>query len=330
MIDRRRFLLTSLAGAFAAPLAAEAQRAVKLYRIGFLSVASASDQRGQRLFEAFRNGLAELGYVEGQSIAIESRWAAWKYERLPDLALELVRLKMDVIVTAAVPAITAGKEATRTIPIVMAAVVDPVATGLVASLARPGGNLTGVSLMTPELVGKQLDMLKEILANASRVAILWNPANLGNQPQLKAAGLAARTLGIRLQPLEARSPREIDTAFASITTEGTDALVVLVDAMFIDQRTRIADLAATRRLPSVYGVPEHVGAGGLLAYGPNLLNGYRRAAVYVDKILRGAKPGDLPIEQPTQFELVINVKTAKALGLTIPPSLLARADQVIE
>ena len=326
----RRAFVTGLGAVLATPLGVEAQQARKLYRIGFLSLASASDQRGQRSFEAFRNGLAELGYVENQNIAIESRWAAWKYERVPDLALELVRLKMDVIVTAAVPAITAAKEATKTIPIVMAAVVDPVVTGLVTSLARPGGNITGLSLMTPELVGKQLDMLKEIVANASRVAILWNPENLGNPPQLKAAGLAARTLGIRLQPLEARSPREIDTAFASLTKEGGDALVVLVDAMFIEQRTRIAGLAATRRLPAVYGVPEHVEAGGLLAYGPSLLNGYRRAAVYVDKILRGAKPGDLPIEQPNKFDLIINLKTAKVLGLTIPPSLLLRADQVIE
>jgi putative ABC transport system substrate-binding protein len=329
VIERRAFL-AGAAALLAAPLAGEAQPTRRLYRIGFLGAASPSEPRSQRFFQAFRNGLAELGYVEGQNIAIESRWAAGKYERLPGLAAELVRLKMDVIVTAAVPAIRAVKEATSTIPIVMAVVVDPVATGLVASFARPGGNITGLSVMTPELVGKQLEMLREIVPKASRVAVLWNPANLGNPPQLRAAELAARTLGMRLQPLEARSPREIDSAFAAMTKEGAGAVVVLVDVMLIEQRTRIADLAATRRLPAVYGHEDHVRAGGLMAYTPNFLGNYRRAAVYVDRILRGANPGDLPIEQATKFELLINLKTAKALGLTIPPSLLLRADQVIE
>ena len=330
MIDRRTFLAGTGALLLAVPLAAEAQPAGKVYRIGFLSPASPSDPRVQRFLAAFRNGLGELGYVEGQTIAIESRWAAGKYERLPGLAAELVRLKMEVIVTAAVPAIRAAKEATSTIPIIMAVVVDPVATGLVASLARPGGNITGLSLMTPELVGKQLEMLKEVVPKASRVAVLWNPANPGNAPQLRAAEVAARTLGVRLQPLEARGPREIDSAFAAMSKEGASAVVVLVDVVFIDQRTRIADLAATRRLPSVYGLPEYVEAGGLMAYGPSYIANYRRAAVYVDKILKGAKPGDLPIEQPTKFEFVINLKAAKALGLTIPPSLLQRADEVIQ
>jgi putative ABC transport system substrate-binding protein len=329
-VNRRRFLLTSLAGALAVPLGAEGQQSGKYYRIGFLLPALPSDPRVQRFFETFRNALAELGYVEGRNIAIESRWAAGKYERLADLAAELVRLKMDVIVTAAVPAIRAVKEATKTIPIVMAAVVDPVATGLVDSLARPGGNITGLSFMTPELVGKQLEMLKELVPNASQVGVLWNPENLGNPPQLKAAERAARTFGIRLRALEARSPRDIDGAFTVMTRERASAVLILVDVMFINQRIQIANLAATRRLPAVYGLPEHVEAGGLLAYAPSFLSGYRRAAVYVDKILRGAKPNDLPIEQPTQFEVVINLKTAKALGLTIPPSLLARADQIIE
>ena len=330
MIDRRTFLAGSGAILLVAPLAAEAQQPGKLHRIGFLSPASPSDLRSQRFLEAFRNGLGELGYVEGQNIGIESRWAAGKYERLPGLAAELVRLKMDVIVTAAVPAIRAAKEATDTIPIIMAVVVDPVATGLVASLARPGGNITGLSIMTPELVGKQLEMLKEVVPKASRVAVLWNPANSGNAPQLRAADVAARTLGVRLQPLEARGPREIDSAFAAMAKEGASAVLVLVDAVFIDQRTRIADLAATRRLPAVYGLPEYVEAGGLMSYGPSYLYNYRRAAVYVDKILKGAKPADLPVEQPTQFELIFNLKTAKALGLTIPHSLLLRADRVIQ
>ncbi len=325
----RRSILAGLLLSLVAPLAAEAQPA-RVARIGYLSPLSASADRGQRFFEAFRNGLTDLGYAEGRNIAIESRWAEGKYERLPALAAELVRLKVDVIVTAGVPAILAAKEATSEIPIIMAVVVDPIATGLVASLARPGGNVTGLSVMTPELVGKQLEMLKEIVPKTSRVAVLWNPANPGNPPQLRAAELAARTLGMRLQPLEARSPGEIDSAFAAMSKAGAGGVVVLVDVMFIDQGTRIADLAARRRLAAVYGLAEHVRGGGLIAYAPNFLNNYRRAAVFVDKILRGANPGDLPIEQPTQFELLINLKTARSLGLTIPPSLLLRADQVIE
>jgi putative tryptophan/tyrosine transport system substrate-binding protein len=328
-VPRRAFMAIIAGGLLAAPLAAQAQPAGKVWRIGVLSSGSPSGSAVARV-DAFKQGLRELGYVEGQNTVIESRWGAGKYESLPALAAELVRLKMDVILTAGVPAIRAAKEATSTIPIIMAVVVDPVATGLVASLARPGGNITGLSVMTPELVGKQLGMLKEIVPRASRVAVLWNPTNLGNPPQLRAAELAARTLGMRLQPLEARSPRDIDNAFAAMTKEAAGAIVVLVDVMFIDQRTRIADLAATRRLPAVYGQVEHVESGGLMAYAPSFLDNFRRAAVYVDKILKGAKPGDLPIEQATKFELVINLKTAKALGLTIPPSLLARADQVIE
>jgi ABC-type uncharacterized transport system substrate-binding protein len=328
-MDRRTFLGGLASGLLAAPLAVEAQQAGKVWRVGVLSSGSHSATAGARI-DAFKQGLRDLGYVEGQNIEIESRWGEGKYESLRDLAAELVRLKMDVIVTAAVPAIRAAKEATTTIPIVMAVVVDPVVTGLVASFARPGGNITGLSVRTPELVGKQFGMLKELVPKVSRVAVLWNPANLGNPPQLRAAEVAARTLGMRLQPLEARTPRELDSAFAAMTTEAAGAVVVLVDVMFIDHRTRIAALAATRRLPAVYGQVEHVGSGGLMAYAPNFLANYRRAAVYVDKILKGAKPGDLPIEQATKFELVINLKTAKALGLSIPPSLLQRADQVIE
>jgi putative ABC transport system substrate-binding protein len=328
-MDRRTFLATLAGGLLAAPLAAQAQPAGKVWRVGVLSSGSHSATAGARI-DAFKQGLRDLGYVEGQNIEIESRWGEGKYESLRDFAAELVRLKMDVIVTAAVPAIRAAKEATTTIPIVMAVVVDPVVTGLVASFARPGGNITGLSVRTPELVGKQFGMLKELVPKVSRVAVLWNPANLGNPPQLRAAEVAARTLGMRLQPLEARTPRELDSAFAAMTTEAAGAVVVLVDIMFVDQRTRIAELAATRRLPAVYGQVEHVGSGGLMAYAPNFLDNYRRAAAYVDRILKGAKPGDLPIEQATKFELVINLKTAKALGLTIPPSLLQRADQVIE
>jgi ABC-type uncharacterized transport system substrate-binding protein len=327
-MDRRAFL-AGAAALLAAPCAAEAQQAGKVWRIGVLSSGSPSATAVGRI-DAFKRGLRELGYVEGRNIVIESRWGEGKYESLPGLAAELVRLKMDVILTAAVPAIRAAREATTTIPIVMAVVVDPVETGLVVSFARPGGNITGLSVRTPELVGKQFGLLKEIVPKASRVAVLWNPGNLGNPPQLRAAELAARTLGMRLQPLEARTPREIDSAFAAMTKEAAAALVVLVDVMFIDHRTRIADLAATRRLPAVYGALEHVESGGLMAYAPNFLDNYGRAAVFVDKILRGANPGDLPIEQSTKFELVINLKTAKALGLAIPRSVLLQADRVIE
>ena len=327
MIDRRTFLFAAAGGLLAARLAVAGQPTGKIYRIGFLSPSASADPS---ILDAFREGLRELGYVEGRNIAIASRWAEGKYDRLPGLAAQLVDLKVDIIVATAVPAIRAAKEATRTIPIIMAVVVDPMATGLVASLALPGENITGLSSMAPEVTGKQLEMLKEVVPKASLVAVLWNPANAGNAPQVRQAQNAARALGVRLQPLEARGPSEIDSAFATMTSEQAGAVIVLVDAMFLDHRTQIADLAARRRLPAVYGLSDHAEAGGLMAYGPNRLAIVRRAATYVDKILKGAKPGDLPIEQPTRFALVINPKTAKALGLTIPPSLLQRADQVIE
>ncbi len=312
------------------PLAAEAQPAAKVPRIGLLSQASRSDPQMLGRLRAFQQGLRELGYVEGQNVAIESRWAEGKWDRLPGFAAELVRLKVDVIVAAAPFAIQAAKQATATIPIVMAAVTDPVATGFVATLAHPGGNITGLSLMTLELVGKQLEILREIVPKVSRVAVLSNPANAGTAPQLRHAQDSARALGMRLQVLEARGPSKIDSAFAAMTREQVGAVIVLIDGMFLEQRTRIADLAATRRLPAVYGIKDHVEAGGLITYGASLLDSYRRAATFVDKILKGAKPGDLPVEQPTTFELVINLRTAKALGLTLPPSLLLRVDQVIE
>ena len=328
--DRRAFLGSLVLSVLAVPLAAEAQQAGKVYLIGFLSPSSPSDSRNPLRLGALRQGLRELGYVEGQNIGIESRWAEGKYDRLPDLAAELVRLKVDVIVTYSPPAIQAAKQATQTIPIVMGGVIDPVATGFVASLARPGGNLTGLSLMAPELVGKQLEILKEVVPKVTRVAVLGNPANAGTAPQLRHAQDAARALKVQLQPLEARAPNDIDRAFAAMTKEGAGAVVVLVDAMFVDQRTRIADLAARHRLPSVYGLMDFAEAGGLMFYGANDTDRFRRAAIFVDKILKGAKPADLPVEQPTKFALVINLKTAKALGLTIPQSVLARADQIIE
>jgi putative tryptophan/tyrosine transport system substrate-binding protein len=336
MMTIRATLLAALAlGLLAAPLAAGAQPAGKVPRIGILSPASPSDTGRNPsdlavLFAAFREGLRELGYVEGRNIQIESRWAEGNYDRLPGLAADLVRLKVDVIVTYGTPAAQAAKGATGTIPIVMAAIIDPVASGLVTSLARPGGNITGQSMMSPDLAEKQLQILKELVPKTSRVAVLHNPANPGNAPQVRHAQDAARALGVRLQILGARGPSEIDSAFSAMAAEQAGAVIVLVDAVLQSNRARIADLAARHRLPAVYGLHEYAEAGGLLAYGPNRLDMFRRAATYVDRILKGAKPGDLPVEQPSTFTLVINLKTAKALGLTIPPSLLLRADQVIE
>jgi putative ABC transport system substrate-binding protein len=312
------------------PLAGEAQHAATIPRIGLLFPTSLSDPRTPRFLEAFRQGLRELGYAEGQNIAMESRFAEGKWDQLPSLAAELVRLKVDIIVTYTTPATQAAKQATGTIPIVVAAVIDPVAAGLVASLAHPGGNITGLSQMVPELVGKQLEVLKEVAPKISRVALLGNPANAGNAPQVRHAQNAARALGMRLQSLEARGPSEIESAFAAMTTERAGAVIVLIDSTLIDHRTRIADLAARRRLPMVSGTIETAEAGGLIAYGPSVRDMFRRAAAHVDKILKGAKPADLPIEQPTKFDLVINLRTARALGLTIPQSVLLRADQVIQ
>ncbi len=312
------------------PLAGEAQHAATIPRIGLLFPTSLSDPRTPRFLEAFRQGLRELGYAEGQNIAIESRFAEGKWDQLPGLAAELVRLKVDVIVTFTTPATQAAKQATGTIPIVVAAVIDPVAAGLVASLAHPGGNITGLSQMVPELVGKQLELLKEVAPKISRVALLGNPANAGNAPQVRHAQNAARALGMRLQSLEAHSPSEIESAFVAMTTERAGAVIVLIDSTLIDHRTRIADLAARRRLPMVSGTIETAEAGGLMSYGPSVRDMFRRAAAHVDKILKGAKPADLPIEQPTKFDLVINLRTARALGLTIPQSVLLRADQVIQ
>jgi putative ABC transport system substrate-binding protein len=329
-MNRRAFLSALSGSLLAAPLAGEGQQAASLPRIGFLAPASLSDPRVPPYIRAFQEGLRELGYVEGRNIAIEFRWAEGQYERLPGLAAELVRLNVTIIVAAGPNAIQAAKQATATIPIVMAAVGDPVAAGFVASLARPGGNITGVSNMLPDLVGKQLELLKEVLPTVSRVALLGNPANPANALLERQAQDAARTLGVRLQPLWARDLSEIDSAFTATKMERADALIVLTDTMLINHRTRVIDHAGQRRLPAVFGVSQFVEAGGLLAYGPSFAAGYRRAAPYVDRILKGAKPADLPIEQPRKFELVINLKTAKALGLTIPPSLLQRADQVIE
>src|SRR2546426_6769596 len=329
-MERRTFLATLAGGLLAAPLAAKAQPQEKVPRVGYLSPGSPSEPFRRRRFEAFRQGLRELGYVEGQNIAIESRWAEGKYDRYSALAADLVRLKVDVIVAAGGRATQDAQQATRTHPIVMSVVIDPVGSGLVASLARPGGNVTGLTIMASDLVGKQFEVLKEVVPKVSRVALLWNPANPGSAPQLREAEAAARALGVRLQTLEARGPQEIDSAFAAMTRERAGALLILPDAIFGNQRRQIAELAAKRRLPSLLGVGEYAEAGGLMNYSANNLDLERRAATFVDKILKGAKPADLPREQPSKFELVINLRTAKAIGLTIPQSILVRADQIIE
>ena len=317
-------------GLLTAPLAAEAQQAGKVPRIGFLSLTSPSDR--PPLLDAFRQGLRELGWVEGQNIVIDYRYAEGRVDRLPDLAAELVRLKVDLIVASAgTQAATAAKNATETIPIVMIYVRDPVGTGLIASLARPGGNVTGVSGSAGlELFAKQLELLKETVPKIRRVAILSNPDNAYHQLAIREVNVAARSLGVQLQLLEARGPNEFDGAFAAMAKERVGALLVLSDAIFGSHRTRLADLAARSRLPAAFGVRDDVEAGGLMSYGPSILDSYRQAATYVDRILRGAKPAELPVERPTEFELVINMKTAKALGLTIPQPVLLRADHVIE
>jgi putative tryptophan/tyrosine transport system substrate-binding protein len=307
-----------------------AQPPEKVPRVGYISPGSSSDPMRLRRFEAFRQGLRELGYVEGRNIALEPRWAEGKYERYPALAADLVRLKADVIVTVGGAATKAARQSTKTTPIVMSVVIDPLGSGLVASLARPGGNVTGITVMASDIVGKQLELLKQAVPEVSRVALLWNPANPGGAPQLREAEAAARALGVRLQAVEAQDPQGIDSAFAAMTRERAGALLVLPDAIFGNQRKQIAELAAKARLPSICGIPEYGEAGGLIVYSANNLDLERRAAIFVDKILKGAKPADLPVEQPTKFELVINLRTAKAIGLTIPPSLLQRADQIID
>jgi putative tryptophan/tyrosine transport system substrate-binding protein len=315
----------------AAPVGmATAQPPQKVPRVGYLSPFSPSDPVRQRRLEAFRQGLRELGYVDGQNIAIESRWAEAQYERYPALVADLVRLKVDVIVAISGAATRAAQQATRTIPIVMLHVNDPVGSGLVASLARPGGNVTGLTIMDPDLVGKQLQLLTEVVPKVSRVALLRHPDNPASAAQLREAEAAARVLGVRLQILEARNPQGINRAFAAMTRERAGALLIIADALFGNQRRQIIELAATRRLPSILGGGAYAEDGGLMSYGPNYLDLERRAATFVDKILKGAKPGDLPVAQPTKFELVINIKTAKAIGLTIPQPLLQRADQIID
>jgi len=308
---------------------AEAQQPKKLPRIGYLTVASRTGSA--HLTQALLQGLHELGYVEGQNIVIEYRWADGNFERLPELAADLVRLKVDVIVTAVTQASLAAKNATGTIPIVMVAVANPVDSGLIASLARPGANISGTSVMNDEVVGKQLELLKEILPKISRVAAMWNPANpVFQKLQLRAVEATARTFNISLQKVEARDEDEIERAFKAIVKERTRALHVLPDPVFTTHRGRIADLAIKYRLPTVSGTIESAAAGMLMSYGPNFPESYRRAATYVDKILKGAKPADMPVERSTKFELVVNLKTAKQIGVAVPQKVLVKADKVIK
>jgi ABC-type uncharacterized transport system substrate-binding protein len=329
-MDRRRFLLTSLAGVFAAPFLAEAQQAAKAARIGYLAPNMAANPH---FTEAFSQGLRDLGYVAGRNVVIEYRSAEGTFERFPALAAELIALKVDVLVAGGTPASQAAKQATRTLPIVFVGVGDPVTSGLVTNLARPGGNITGFSILGPDLVGKCLEQLTQAVPGVSRIAALWQPGAVSEHTEkdiLKGAEVAARALGVRLQFVEARGPADFNRAFSALTRARAGALTVLPGGMFIAERRRLVELAAKNGVPAVYPWREFVDAGGLMSYGPNLPDLSRRSATYVDRILQGTKPGDLPVEQPTTFELVINLKTAKALGLTIPQSLLQRADHVIE
>src|SRR5215471_7150076 len=308
---------------------AEAQQPTKIPRIGYLGVANSSSAFSTR-FEAFRQGLRDLGYVEGKNIVIEYRYAEGKRERADELAAELVRLKVDVVVTSGQSMTQAAKEATSTIPIVMAQDSDPVGNGFVASLAHPGGNVTGLSNLRPELSGKRLELLKEIVPGLSRVAVLASSNEPGNARIVKELELAAGAFGVQLQVLDVLSSKDIEIAFRAATKAHTDALLVVDSAILADHRREIANLALKNRLPAIAGTLEWVELGGLVSYGPIFADLARRAAAYVDKILKGAKAADLPVEQPTKFELIINLKTAKQIGLTIPSNVLARADRVIK
>ncbi len=310
------------------PLTTAAQQPAKIPRIGILTLVSASS--APLLFEAFRQGWREHGYVEGQNIAFEYRFAQGRADRLPTMAAELVSMKVDVIVTESVAAALAAKRATQTIPIVMAISGDPVGAGLVASLPRPGGNVTGLSLLAPELSGKRLQLLTEAAPRTTRVAVIWNPVSPASAGYLRETEAAARSLGLQLQPVEVRSPADLDAAFKAVARARPSALITLADGMLPANRTRIVQFAAKSQLPGVFPHREWADAGGLMAYGPSFASNWRRAATYVDKILKGAKPAELPVEQAMRFELVINMKTAKALGLTFPQTILIQATEVIQ
>ncbi len=327
-MNRRTFLTTSV-GLVAASITVEAQQPTNIFRIGVLGTYPPTSPEFAHLWEAFDQGLRELGYIEGQNLVVERRFMEGNADRLPALAAELVRLNVRVIVAGGQPPPVAAKRATATIPIVMTNFSDPVGLGLVTNLARPGGNITGLALLTVELVGKQLQLLTEAVPNVSRVAFLTNPSNPGAALQLRDAQAAAASLGLQLQPLGAQRLDELAGAFDAMIRERAEAVLLPGDSVLYFYRKQIAELAIKSRLPALFAPREFAQAGGLMAYGANIADLYRRAASYVDRILKGAHPGDLPIEQPTKFELLINVKTAKAIGIAIPRSLLQRADEVI-
>ena len=333
LVSRRRLVQgASVAGlgllAGCGRLPGQTQESTRIPRIGFLVGSSAADAATR--VAAFQEGLRALGYVEGETVTVEYRYGGGSSEQLPELAADLVRLPADVLVVQGVSAAFAAQRATSVIPIVLANAGDAVAAGLVASLARPGGNITGLSMMAELLAAKQLELLKETVPSLSEVAVLWNPTNPFNESQLREVEAAARVLGVGLQALEARSLSEVEAAFAAMTQRQPEGLLVLLDVMLLDTRARIAAFAIENRLPSVYGLRDHVEAGGLMVYAANLAQLYRRAAYYVDRILKGTKPADLPVEQPREFDFVINLRTAQALGLTIPQHVLLQATEVIQ
>ena len=329
MMKRRKFLVVLGASALAAPFGSFAQQQNKIWRVGFLAPRR-PDSPATDVYAGFQRGMRELGYIEGKNLVIEWRYADGVLERLPDLAAELVRLKVDVIVTAGTPATSAAQKATATIPIVMGAVADPVGAGLVKSLARPGGNITGLSTVATDTSPKRLELLLVMVPKLSRVAILMNPDISVHVDTLKRVQAAAQKTGVKLLPVEVRAAREIDGAFSVMGRERVGAVMLLDGAFLNQQELRIGELMAKNRLPSIAARGEYAEAGGLMSYGPNLADSHRRAATYVDKIFKGAKPSDLPVEQPTKFEFVINRKTANALGIKIPNSILVQATKVIE
>jgi len=325
----RRELIAALGGTAVWPLAARAQQMGKVPRIGYLG--SSSPSLEPHFVEAFRQKLRELGHIEGENIAIEHRWAEGQDRRLPELAAELVRLQPNVIVTAGTPGALAAMQATKTIPIVMASSGDPVGAGLVASLARPGGHVTGFTIVGPQIEGKRLDLLKEAVPELSRVAVLWNPSYPASVSYFNTIENAGRTLRISLDPVaEVRRANELDNAFFAIASARPRALLVVADRFLLAHRKRIVEFAVAKRLPGMFPYREYVEAGGLMSYAPSNIELFRGAATYVDKILKGAKPGDLPVQEPTKLELIVNLKTSKAIGLTVPESFLLRADELIE
>jgi putative ABC transport system substrate-binding protein len=325
----RRAFVAGLAAVLAAPLAAEAQPTGKTARIGVLMLPPRAGAGGAYV-QALGEGLRELGYVEGHNLHLEIRSAEGRPDLLPGLAAELLSTRPDVLVTSGSEAILTLKRATDVVPIIMASVMDPVSLGVAASLAQPGGNLTGVSILSRELTSKRLQLLRETIPRLSKVAVLWNPDNPGNVLMLKEVENASQILGLEWRAVAMRQPDELASAFKAILDAPSNGILVIEDSMLVSHRSRIVESVARTRLPAMYAFRQFVDAGGLMSYGPNISDSFRRAAVYVDKILKGFKPADLPVEQATKFEFVINLKTAKALGLTIPPSLLLRADQVIE